>query len=382
MRFLMVREWWDKGWITWGLLALLSISILMLILSLARKPFSTPWVEREPEAITLRLDRMIAAEVDQDWTDARLEAALAEDPRDWFKIDLILEVAATEQVSPDPALKAQMESARKADEAMLRRVDRCAQCASDTAKCLDLRTLAICNVLSEVGRIGDVKTLVRNAKAQMAGEQVDYHEVGIAFLGLGYGVLRIAGPMVGLPSPAVKMVKRGVKLLRRRVKGAQSVQRRSVFLTENFEKEFYRQVRALDLQWSKIPAWIARGGGDVAQVLNPVTLSRLRETVADLGRIYHATGSSLDGTWRLLRHVDSPADATRVAHLAETAGAARTHQAFDVLGKPGVFRAMVRLSDAVIAAIIWIIATVVLAAGLVASVLLNQNLRRALRRSV
>lgn len=378
----MVREWWDKGWVTWGLLALLSISILMLILSLARKPFSTPWVEREPEAITLRLDRMIAAEVDQDWTDARLESALAENPHDWFKIDLILEVAMAEQVSPDPALKAQMESARKADEAMLRRVDRCAQCASDTAKCLDLRTLAICNVLSEVGRIGDVKTLVRNAKAQMAGEQVDYHEVGIAFLGLGYGVLGIAGSMVGIPPPAVKMVKGGVKLLRRRVKVARGVQRRPVFLTESFEKEFYRQVRALDLQWSKIPAWIARGGGDVAQVLNPVTLSRLRETVADLGRIYHATGNSLDGTWRLLRHVDSPADATRVARLAETAGAARTHQAFHVLGKPGVFRAMVRLSDAVIATIIWIIATLVLAAGLVASVLLNQNLRRALRRFV
>ena len=374
MHFVMVREWWDKGWITWGLLVLLSISIVMLTLSLARKPFSVPWVEREPEGITLRLDQMIAEEVDQAWTDARLEAALAEDPRDWFKIDLILEVAAAEQVSPDPALKAQMESARKADEAMLRHVDRCAQCASDTAKCLDLY-LAICHALSEVGPIRDVKTLVRNAKAQMAGEQVDYHEVGIAFLGLGYRVLGIAGSMVGIPPPAVKM---GVKLLRRRVKVARGVQRRTVFLTENFEKEFYRYVRALDLQWSKIPAWVARGGGDVAQVLNPVTLSRLRETVADLGRIYHAT-PSLDGTWRLLRHVDSSADAARLARLAETVGASRTHQAFHVLGKPRVFRAMVRLSDAIIATIIWITATVVLAAGLVASVLLNQNLRRALR---
>lgn len=381
MRFVMVREWWDKGWITWGLLALLSISIVMLILSLARKPFSVPWVEREPEGITLRLDQMIAAEVDQDWIDARLKAALAEDPRDWFKIDLILEVAAAEQVSPDLALKAQMESARKADEAMLRHVDRCAQCASDTAKCLDLRTLAICNVLSEVSTIKDVKTLVQNAKAQMAGEQVDYHEVGVAFLGIGYGVLRVAGSMVGIPPPTVKMVKWGVRLLRRRVKVARGVQRRTVFLTESFEKEFYRQVRALDLQWSKIPAWVARGGGDVAQVLNPVTLSRLRETVADLGRIYHAI-PSLDGTWRLLRHVDSSADAARVARLAETVGAPRTHQAFHVLGKPRVFRAMVRLSDAVIATIIWIIATVVLAAGLVTSVLLNQNLRRALRRFV
>lgn len=377
----MVREWWDKGWITWGLLALLSISVLMMILSLARKPFSTPWVEREPEALTLRLNQVIAAEVDQDWIDDRLEAALAEDPRDWFKIDLILEVAAAEQVSPDPALKAQMESARKADETMLRRVDRCAQCASDTAKCLDVHTL-LCNVLSEMGPIRDVKTLVRNAKAQMAGEQVDYHEVGIAVLGLGTGVLGIVGSMVGIPPPAVKM---GVTLLRKRVKRvkmARGVRRRLVFLTESFEKDFYRQVRALDLQWSKIPAWVARGGGDVAQVLNPVTFSGLRETAADLGRIYHATGSSLDGTWRLLRHVDSSADATRVARLAETVGAPRTHQAFHVLGKPRVFRAMVRLSDAVIATIIWIIATVVLTAGLVASVLLNQKLRLSLRRFV
>ena len=163
---------------------------------------------------------------------------------------------------------------------------------------------------------------------------------------------------------------------------ARGVRRRLVFLTESFEKDFYRQVRALDLQWSKIPAWVARGGGDVAQVLNPVTFSGLRETVADLGRIYHATGPSLDGTWRLLRHVDSSADATRVARLAETVGVPRTHQAFHVLGKPRVFRAMVRLSDAVIATIIWIIATVVLAAGLVASVLLNQKLRLSLRRFV
>ena len=377
----MVREWWDKGWITWGLLALLSISILMLILSLARKPFSTPWVDREPEALTLRLNQVIAAEVDQDWTNDRLKAALAEDPRDWFKIDLILEVAAAEQVSPDPALKAQVESARKTDEALLRRVDLCAQCASDTAKCLDLRTLAICKALSDVGRIGDVKTLVRNAKAQMAGEQVDYHEVGIAVLGIGSGVLSIAGSMVGIPPPAVKMVKRGVRLLRRRVKVARGIRRKPVFLTENFEKDFYRQVRALDLQWRKVPAWVARGGGDVAQVLNLVTLSRLRETVADLGRIYHAT-PSLDGTWRLLRHVDSSADAARVARLTETVGVPRTHQAFHVLGKPHVFRAMVRLSDDVVATIIWITATVVLAAGLLASVLLKQNLRLSLRRFV
>lgn len=76
-----------------GLAVLLSIStlatLLMLGVSLARNPFAAPWVERETEALALRIDRMIAAEVDRDWVDARLEAALAEEPRDWSRIDLI-----------------------------------------------------------------------------------------------------------------------------------------------------------------------------------------------------------------------------------------------------------------------------------------------------
>ena len=86
-----------KRRIAQGLAVLLSIStlatILMLGVSLVRNPFAAPWVERETEALALRIDRMIATEVDQDWIDTRLEAALAEEPRDWFRIDLIQERA-------------------------------------------------------------------------------------------------------------------------------------------------------------------------------------------------------------------------------------------------------------------------------------------------
>ena len=105
-----------KRRIAQGLAVLLGIStlatLLMLGVSLARNPFAVPWVERETEALALRIDRMIATEVDRDWVDTRLDAALAEEPRDWSRINLIQEIATTEKIPPDPALAAKVDSAR------------------------------------------------------------------------------------------------------------------------------------------------------------------------------------------------------------------------------------------------------------------------------
>ena len=119
-------------------------TLLMLGVSLARNPFAAPWVELETKALALRIDRMIAAEVDRDWGDARLEATLAE-PRDWSRIDLIRKIARRENVSPEPALAARVDSARGSDTEMLRRTERCLRCALDVADCPDPGTVVACN---------------------------------------------------------------------------------------------------------------------------------------------------------------------------------------------------------------------------------------------
>ena len=149
-----------------GAAVLLSIgtlaTLLMLGVSLARHPFAAPWVEREAEALALRIDRMIATEVDRDWVDARLEAALAEEPRDWSRIDLVQEIARKEKIPPDPALAARVDSARGSDTEMLRRTKRCLRCALDVADCPDPGTLAACNLPLELTPVGDVNALRRN----------------------------------------------------------------------------------------------------------------------------------------------------------------------------------------------------------------------------
>ena len=336
-------------------------TILMLVVLVSRGPFVAPWVEREAEALALRLDQMISAKVDQGWVDARLETALAEDPRDWLSIDLILEVAAAEQISPDPALAARVKSAQETDAATLSRAKRCARCALDIAECSDLGTLAICNFPLELTPIGDANALRRNFAAWTKGDSVDDLEVGLAALGLAAtGAILVTGG-------GSATLKAGAATLR--------VARRAGVLTKSFEAALLRQVRALHPHWSNVPAWLAQGGVDAARVLDSDALSRLGKSVVDLGRIHRATGS-VAGTLDLLRHVDSPAEATRLARIAEAIGP-RIRAAFVVLGKSRVFRATLRLSNEVIAVIVLIIAVVVQAAGLAASVVLNRSLRFA-----
>ena len=356
-----------KNRIARGLAALLSIStlatILMLGVSLARNPFAAPWVEGEAEALALRIDRMIAMEVDRDWVDARLEAALAEEPRDWSRIDLILEIAKKEKVSPDPALAARVDSARGSDTEMLRRTGRCLRCAGDAADCPGVSTLATCNLPLELTPFGDVRALWRNFRAWATGYPTDDLEVALAVVGLGATAAAIftGGSLT---------VKAGTSALR--------VARRTGSLPKSYQAALLEQFRALDFQWKEVPAWLVRGNGFDALVRNPEALSRLRTTLTDLGRIHRETGSYAE-TIGLLRHIDSPADAGRLARLAETGGQ-RARAAIAVLGKSRALSAMRttrRLSGAVVSAIALIAATVA-QIGLAALALLNQGLRSAI----
>ena len=348
-----------------GAAVLLSIgtlaTLLMLGVSLARHPFAAPWVEREAEALALRLDRMIATEVDRDWVDARLEAALAEEPRDWSRIDLVQEIARKEKIPPDPALAARVDSARGSDTEMLRRTKRCLRCALDVADCPDPGTLAACNLPLELTPVGDVNALRRNFQAWTTGDPTDHLEVGLAVVGLG---ATAAAVVTGGGSLTVKA---GTSALR--------VARRTGHLTKSFQAALLGQIRALDFQWEKVPAWLVRGNGIGALVRNHEALSRFRTTVADLGRIHRGTGSYAE-TIGLLRHIDSPAEAGWLAHLVE-AGGQHARAAIEVLGKSRALRATRRLGDAVVSTIKLIVATVV-QMGLAALALLNRGLRSAI----
>ena len=120
---------------------------------------------------------------------------------------------------------------------------------------------------------------------------------------------------------------------------------------------------------------LVRGNGIDELVRNHEALSRFRTTVADLGRIHHETGSYA-GRIGLLRHIDNPAEAGRLASLVE-AGGQRARAAIEVLGKSRALRATRRLGDAVVSAIKLIAATV-LQMGLADLVLLNRGLRSAI----
>ncbi|HHX88577.1 MAG TPA: hypothetical protein GX700_02210, partial [Paracoccus sp.] len=106
--------------------------------------------------------------------------------------------------------------------------------------------------------------------------------------------------------------------------------------------------------------------------------------LSDLGRIAQNVGTigrktSTADALVLLRHVDSAEDAARMARLADAAGP-RTRRSVEVLGKSRAFRALVRLSNAAIAALalLYVLALQILA--LAASWAGGRALRAATRR--
>ena len=82
-------------------------------------------------------------------------------------------------------------------------------------------------------------------------------------------------------------------------------------------------------------------------VVDNAKLAELTDLGTSLRRV--AQNTSVAEAVSLMRHVDSTADAARLARVTDAMGP-KTRGAFEVLGKTRVFRAAVRISDLAFAA--------------------------------
>ncbi|WP_108482791.1 hypothetical protein [Oceaniglobus ichthyenteri] len=296
--------------------------------ALSHNPFAEVYVQRGLEDAQAVIARHMARTATPERLTFEVEQALAEDDMDRLLIALD---TATDQgvILPRPLLERALQQAQAA-ESTGRRLSECAVCAWDIAQCRTITQITVCALPVEITPLGDVNALRRSAMAYGAGNEVDRIETGLALVGLAAtgAVLFTAGG-----SAAIKAGATALRLARR--SGRLSPEFAGVLARNS---DIVTDARAL-------PAYLA-GNVPLDHVADTAKLARLGRIAEDMGTV--ARNTSPGEAIALLRHVDSAEDAARLARLS-TAQGPKTRATLNMLGKTRAFRAMVRLSDLVLA---------------------------------
>jgi len=318
---------------------------------LSTNPLAAPLVERGATDLRLALDSRVARVATPAWFDTALSEAVAAGDADRARMLLSL---ATELDRPVDRAPAEALIARA--DAPLAQAAECGACMTDIATCPSVRLLAACAVPFELSPLGDLNALRRAGLAWGAGEDVDRIDAALALLGLGATAAAVAS---GGSSASVKA---GAGLLR--------TARRMGSVSPALARQFDLPVR-----WSALPAYL-RGTAPLDEVADTARLARIGTLASDMERVRRAT--STPEALRLLRLVDTPEEAARLARVAEAAGP-RTSRTIAVLGKSRAFRATLRLTRTAAATLVLLWLTVTQIAVLIAARAGNGMWRAALR---
>ncbi|WP_179378277.1 hypothetical protein [Jannaschia marina] len=329
----------------------LVVTLAALAWALTTNPLSAPYVARTTSELAVTLERAVRQEADAEWIAAALETAVA--ARHAERAEMLLALA--DDLDRDVDGTAAREMIEEETGALSLAVD-CALCMADTGTCPSLQHVTFCAVPFEMSVLGDLNALRRATVAVTLGEEVDELDAGLALVSLG-----ATGAVIFSGGTSVT-VKAGATLLR--------MGRRLGTVTP----ELTRFIR-IPIRWSRVGDVIS-GSARLEDLTDAAALARMSSVAADMGRVRAATSTA--EALSLARHVDSPADARRLAQVAEAAGP-RTTRTFEVLGKGRVFRATVRLSRATVGtlALAWL--AVVQLAAILGSRLGAMALRRLIR---
>lgn len=314
---------------------------------LSQNPFAQPLVARSADAAARGLEVAFRDTFTPDWLADALAAALAAKRDD--RVVWLAELAASEGLALPEPLRPEVARIQAEQASLWNNVKDCAQCALDTASCGSISDIAICAVPFELSPAGDVNALRRQGMAWLAGREVDGLETGLALVGMG------ATAAVLFSGGSSAAVKAGASTAR--------MARRMGTLTPGLTRSL-TDLADLPVDWA---AALRRAPLD--EITDTARLTRVGGLAADLGRVAQRAG--VGETLILLRHIDGPEDAARMARLAEISGP-RTLARVEVLGKARAFRAMARLSDMALATL-----AALYAAGLnILLMLLGRCLRR------
>ncbi|MCB1390577.1 MAG: hypothetical protein KDK12_15765 [Rhodobacteraceae bacterium] len=324
---------------------------------LAAMPVVAPLVARSESQLVAAYERALARDATPAALTARLDARLAEDPRDWVVIDALVDLAQAQGIALPPDLLARRATLDAGDNGWIAAGIDCAACAWDLRDCTLSGALA-CGIAVNVTVLGDLVALTREGAHYVAGEAVDQVDVGIAFVGLAATGLVV---FTGGTSYAVKI---GSGLLR--------VAHRMGRLAPDLIAPF-RRAMAMGIDWARLPA--VRSTDDLALLARPAVIRPAVEVAQDLGRLNARLGTRQ--TLHLMGALDTPAEAARTARAAEALGP-RTLGAWEMLGKSRFLRLGLRFSDEVLALIAGVFS--VLTAGIALLAPLVGRLGRGLGR--
>lgn len=348
-----------------ALLALIVISTVTggwAVLRIAQDPLLRPMIDRSLAEFSAGLEREMAREATPQAVAARLEARLAETPRNWIAIEALEELAAARGILLPPSLTAARNAAWEADSGILTTAGGCLSCMVDAASC-SLSQALICNAPVALTPIGDVIGLGRAGVAAVSGDEVDQLDLALSAIGLGATVAVVAtgGTSYTLKAGAsILKLARKMSLLPPRLLG---------LITDAARR---------GIRWDALAR--LDSVTDPARLIVPEVVAPVAAVAADLGRMGETLGTTR--ALHLLRYVDGPDDARHIANAAETLGP-RTLGTLEVLGKSRFMRAALRWSDeaaALIFGLIGLLGALVAMVAALAQGLAARMLRRRLRR--
>lgn len=303
---------------------------LMCVAWLAgQNPFAAPLVDRTLDQTRAALTRAMARQVDLGWILPRMQDAIL--AQDMDQILLLLQLANEYGVQLPDAMLADINTLNIAASGAVARTAACGACAVDISACATLAQIGACALPFEMTPAGDVNALRRAGVVYLEGGTVDRLDVGLAIVGLGAtgAVLATGGGSY--------TIKAGTSVLR--------MARRLGTLTAPLTARLTTLIGDA-VRWDRMGDLVARRIGP-AQMVDAAKLEQLGELGGSLRRV--AQNTSVAQAVSLMRHVDTPQDAARLARIADAFGP-KTRGAFEVLGKTRVLRAAVRVSDLALAA--------------------------------
>ncbi|SLN51994.1 hypothetical protein [Pseudooctadecabacter jejudonensis] len=296
---------------------------------LAQSPFSAPMVQATTAQIDRTLTRAMARDVDRAWLLPRVQDALLAE--DLMRLDLLLGLANDHGVVLPRELIEDIAALDAATSGFVARTTGCGACAVDITACETLSQISLCAIPFELTPAGDVNALRRAGVDYLSGGDIDRLDVGLAVIGLGAtgAVLATGGSSYS--------VKAGASVLR--------AARRLGMVTPALAARLTSLVGDA-VRWDRLGD-LARGRAAPQDLIVTAKMEELTGLGRSLGRMADTT--SVAEAMTLLRFVDTPQEAARLARVTDAIGP-RTRGAIEVLGKSRVLRATVRISNLAIGA--------------------------------
>lgn len=319
---------------------------------IASDPLIAPFVDATQDQIIAATNRMLAQSDTPALLHERIDARLAESPRNWMALDALTDLAIERAIDLPPALLESVRIKREDDHGLYSQTISCAACAYDPAEC-SLTQVMICQAPIALTPIGDIAGVARAGVAYASGTELDQVDLALSVVGLGAtaAVLASGGSSYTL--------KAGASLAKLAYRMGRLSPRLIGLVLETMQ---------VGVRWASLPA--ARSLDDLAVAIRIEAFAPLTNTISDLSRLTSATNAT--SALHLLPLVDGAADARRIANAATALGPKLVGRA-ELLGKARLFRATLKISNTA-----WTLGASIVAAFLSASTLLAGVIQHAL----